>query len=156
MKMFVFEGTPEEIGQVARKLQGKDSLSDLSLNPEGEKAKSSQHSKASGPADKFVTLEFARRVVTRIPLSESMKSVLRALAEKHPNWVASQALYEAAGYNVSQFSGLMGAFGRRMANTSGYDEDAHFFDYEWDGENDAWKYRLPDTVVEALRQEEIC
>jgi hypothetical protein len=49
----------------------------------------------------------------------------------------------------------MGAFGRRVRNTPGYDQEAAFFFFEWDDEAGAWKYRLPDTVREALELENL-
>ena len=83
--------------------------------------------------------------------------MLKALNEAHPEWVSSPDLYVATGYTYRQFSGLMGAFGRRKWNTKGCEADrnAHFFEcrpIEGDGR---WEYRLPDTVREALRLENL-
>ena len=79
-----------------------------------------------------VTAAFARHVLTRLPLSRAMKKVLRALLDAHPDWLPPPALHRAAGYSKpAQFRGLMGAFGKRMANTEGYDPEAHFFEYRW-------------------------
>jgi hypothetical protein len=153
--MYVFEGTPEEISQVAQTMLPMSASNTMSVEPPKEMPPATTPSKTSeGPA-KFVTVEFARRVLTRLPLSGPFKAVLKALNEAHPEWVSSADLYKASGYTVPQFSGLMGAFGRRMLHTDGFDEDAHFFDYAWDEKVKAWKYRLPDTVREALRLESL-
>ena len=101
-----------------------------------------------------VTAAFARHVLTRLPLSRAMKKVLRALLDAHPDWLPPPALHRAAGYSKpAQFRGLMGAFGKRMANTEGYDPEAHFFEYRWNEDENVWECRLPDTVREALTLE---
>ena len=46
----------------------------------------------------------------------------------------------------------MGAFGRRLANTSGYDGEKEFFVWRWNEDNDAWDCRLPDSVRKALEE----
>ena len=84
-----------------------------------------------------------------------MKNVLRALCEAHPDWLSQATLRDAAGYEPSQYAGLMGAFGRRMANTEGNDSEAEFFEWEWDDDEGTWNCRLPDTVREALTLEEL-
>ena len=71
--------------------------------------------------------------------------------DAHPDWLPSPALHRAAGHSrPAQFRGLMGAFGKRMANTEGYDPEAYFFECRWNEDENVWEYRLPDTVREAL------
>ena len=84
-----------------------------------------------------------------------MKKVLAALYEADPPWLPLPTLHRVSGYSPSQFAGLMGAFGRRMANTDGYDADAHFFAFRWNDEDDVWDYGLPVSVREALEREEL-
>ncbi len=148
MKLYVYDGTPDEISQVVQKLQA--------TTPAGSKCDESEGvllpQDPDGPK-KFVETDFARRTLSRIKLSDPFKAMIRVLNKAHPEWVHISELHEAAGYKPAQFAGLMGAFGRRMAHTKGYEEDAHFFDYEWDEETEAWKYRLPETVHEAIRLE---
>ena len=76
--------------------------------------------------------------------------VLKALNNAYPEWMLLSDLHSAAGYKPAQFAGLMGAFGRRMSHTDGYDRDAHFFEYRWNNDEDAWEYRLPESVREVL------
>ena len=78
-----------------------------------------------------------------------------ALYEAHPNWLSQATLREASGYEPAQYAGLMGAFGRRLANTEGYDPEAYFFEWKWDDDEEAWVCRLPDTVREALTLENL-
>ena len=64
-------------------------------------------------------------------------------------------LHKVAGYRPPQLAGLMGAFGRRMANTEGYQSGAHYFEYQWNDDEGAWDCRLPDSMREALELEEL-
>ena len=120
-----------------------------------EIVESSTSSESPEEASRFVTTRFARRTLKRLKLSKPMKKVLRALYDAYPEWLARPTLLEVAGYSPSQFAGLMGAFGRRMANTEGYDSEAEFFEYEWDEAGEVWNYRLPESVREALALEQL-
>lgn len=109
---------------------------------------------SEGPR-KCVTTEFARRMLTRRPLSDHQKIVLKTLKEAHPEWVSRDELSAATGYTPHQLAGLMGAFGRRAASTEGYVGGACVFDTKWNDETGAWDYRLPETTLEALRLESL-
>ena len=150
MKMYVFEGTAEEISKVVHTMQPT-----ASSEPPEEASPSTMQSKTAEGPTKFVTTEFARRALTRIPLSDAFKAVIEALDKTHPEYVLTADLYEATNYTSAQFAGLMGAFGRRMLYTEGYDENADFFDSRRNEEAGEWEWRLPDTVREALRLENL-
>lgn len=152
MKMYVFEGTPEEISEVVRTMQPMTPAFVEAGKASGRPTPISASRSEDGP-EKFVTVDFARKTLTRREISDPVKALFRTLYEAGEEFVPSADLYKATDYSVSQFSGLMGAFGRRMANTDGYDEEAHFFDFRWDQEAGAWQYRLPGTVREALEME---
>ena len=68
---------------------------------------------------------------------------------------ALSTLHGIADYEPAQFAGLMGAFGRRVANTEGYDSDLLFFESRWNDNEETWDYRVPDTVREALALEQL-
>ena len=149
------EGTAAEISDVLRALPGTASvhIAAVELTDAGVQATTS--SETTEPESRFVTTRFARRVLKRLPLSKPMKNVLRELCKAHPDWLSQAALRDTAGYEPSQYAGMMGAFGRRIANTEGYDSETRFFEWEWDDEEKTWYYRLPDTVREALTLEEL-
>lgn len=161
MKMYVFEGTPDEIGAVMKTMGPITGASLAMPLTESKSRPPLPLTPPTGAGDndeekmEFVTVEFARAAMTRIALSDPLKNVLIALRDADPEWVSVADLYEASGYTSQQFAGLMGAFGRRMKYTEGFREDAHFFDFEWDEETSAWSYRLPDSVIEAMRLEGI-
>lgn len=152
MKMYVFEGTPEELSQVAKTLQMSAPLAEA-VDPSPEPLAPEKVS-AKAEDTEGVTLKFARRVLKRRELSSPLKAVFQRLYEAN-DWVGIEELGEVSGYSRSQFAGLMGAFGRRITHTQGYDEEAAFFYTEWDDDAGAWKYRLPDTVREALELENL-
>ena len=155
MKMYVFEGTPEEIAKVAATMQPMKPLSAEEKINEKSTSVVRGLPKPNEVIDKFVTTEFAIEALTRIELSSSLKGLIKRLFDAGDRWVPTQEAYKASGYNQAQFAGMMGAFGRRMCYTKGYDEDAFFFDYRWDEKTSSWEYRLPKSVVEAVKESAI-
>ena len=147
------EGTAAEISDVLRALPGAATVHTAAVELTNARIQAATSSETPEPESRFVTTRFARRVLGRLKLSTPMKNVLRALCEAHPGWLSMAKLRAAAGYNPSQFAGLMGAFGRRLANTKGYDSDTVFFECVWDDDEETWNYRLPDTVRRALTDE---
>ncbi len=152
MKMYVFEGTPEEISQVVLTMQpivpAPAAIGKL-------KSSASAEAMGGGEEKEFVDLQVARDVLTRLDLSKPMLAVLKVLYAAGEEWVSSADLHKASQYRVPQFAGLMGAFGRRLANTDGYEDGTHFFDFQWDDEVGAWQYRLPENVRIALEAEKL-
>ena len=153
MKMFVFEGTSEEITKVFRSLQPTETGTVAAVKLPDEVSSSATAPETSEEEIRYVSVAFARRVLTRRRLSGPVVAMLKTLYEAHLEWVSSATLYDATGYTPAQFAGLKGAFGRRMSKTTGYDAHAEFFEWKENEETGEWEYRLPDTVREALRLE---
>src|SRR5271155_4611151 len=102
MKVSVFEGTPEEFSKVARTMGFE--VTQSSLNPvEGPQE----------PKDEArpVTVAEARLVLTRRPLSDNVRDILRALYIAGSKRVSSDELKKSRKLNADQFRGVMGAFG---------------------------------------------
>lgn len=152
MKLFVFEGSVDELSEVAKNL-GVQSVAAAVEVPNEPEAALKAHSASEG--DDPVSVKFARRVLKRLAISEPMQAVLQELYDAGDAWVGIEQLCSASNYTRQQFAGLMGAFGRRVSHTQGYDEETYFFEVEWDHENSGWRYKLPSTVRDALVQEEI-
>ena len=150
MRLYVFEGSPEEIRETVQSVL--PITADHAVSVELSTARSpTVRSRDSDQPKKFVTAEFASRVLARRPsLSAPVKAVLEALSEAYPSPVPLSDLHRVADYTPQQFAGLMGAFGRRMSHTEGYDVEAHFFDYRWDNDAGEYVYSLPETVYQAL------
>jgi len=148
MKLFVFDGTPEEISKVVSNFQAEPTQL-MEFNTQPKKTTASKHDET---IEKFVTKQFAIDAVTRIKLSTPLKVVMKHLLDANGSLVSTTFLCDLCGYKERQFAGMMGAFGRRMSNTTGYDEKAHFFNYEWNEANQEWDYSLPPSVISALNE----
>ena len=155
MKMYLFEGSPEEISRFLETTDLSKLGDTLSAETSERPPQSNTLSKSMDGRTKFVTTEFARRALRRLPLSPPLRSTIETLFTVHPDWVSAARLHEVTGYDRSQFAGMMGAFGRRMCNTEGYDPQACFFDFRRNDQTEAWEYRLPDSVREALDTENL-
>ena len=154
MKLLIVEGTVEEIREVIPMLQSFTSETKIVTREIDESTLDSEEQRSA--EKRPVTLEFALRALTRRPLSEPQRKVLKALYDAHPDCVTSLALREVADYGSShQLAGLMGAFGRRLSNTEGFDENAYFFQWQRDAKNEVWEYRLAETVLEALERTQL-
>lgn len=149
MKLYVFEGSAEELSEVAKNLGVQQIPQDESPAAGIEKTGSATPDDDDVP----VSVKFARRVLKRRPISEPMRAVLQALYDFGEEWLTMTELCEASDYTRSQFAGLMGAFGRRISHTDGHDEETYFFETEWDDEEGHLSYRIPATVREALEKE---
>ena len=145
------EGTAAEINDVLRALPGAATAHTAAVELTDAGIQATTSSETPEPESRFVTTRFARRVLGRLKLSTPMKKVLKTLYEA-PDWLSIATLQDAAGYDPAQFAGLMGAFGRRLANTEGYDPDTEFFEWKW-ADDGTLNYRLPDTVRRALTDE---
>ncbi len=147
VKLTVLEGPPDEVIAVAKGLNigGAAPLAapDLPL------VKPASDEKA------FVSTNVARKVLNRRPLSKEQKIVLTTLAKAHPDFVPATDLHAATGYAPAQLAGLMGAFGRRFTHTDGFVANTLLFDYEWNEEAGIYNYRLPDSVLEAMKSEKL-
>lgn len=148
-------GTPAEISDVLKALPGTAMVHTAAVELTDEVVDSSTTSESAEEETRFVTTRFARRALKRLKLSKPMKKVLTALYEAETERLPLATLQDVAGYTPAQFAGLMGAFGRRMAHTEGYDSEAWFFDCDWDEDDETWTYRLPETVREALVREQL-
>ena len=154
MKATILEGAVEEIIQVINTMERR-SDSVMTMSHGGAPDPDSESHPVDG-TKRPVTREFARRALTRLRLSKAMRAVLKALYDANSDHVTTTSLLGVAGYESGhQLAGLMGAFGRRLANTPGYDPEAFFFHWQWNDDQDAWEYCLPDTVREALEHERL-
>ena len=156
MQMHVrVEGTKEEISAVLQAVSQTVTLQTTAVELTDKMVPSATTSESVEGESSVVTTRFARRALTRLRLPPRMRKVLTALYEAHPGWLSLPTLHGIADYKPPQFAGLMGAFGRRVANTEGYDSDLLFFESRWNESDEAWEYRLPETVCEALALEQL-
>ncbi len=157
VKLIMIEGSPEDVLAVAKGLESGSSVAAATNVAEAAESSPEIDDEAEEESKErlFVTVEVARHVINRRPLSREQKLVLKTLADAHPGWVQASQLQEATAYSRASFAGLMGAFGRRLTHTEGYVAGSWFFDQEWNYETAAYQYRLPETVLAAAKEEGI-
>src|SRR5580658_6355767 len=108
MKMYVFEGSPEELSKMFPNVGLNQSL--VTVVPS-----ETVTIRTSDPRQ--VTVEEAVLILTRRHLSDNLRTILIALYEAGEKRLTSDDLKKISGLNSDQFRGVFGAFGRRVANT---------------------------------------
>ena len=152
MKVTIVEGTQEEIAKTFPHL-GVDQA--IGATPSPPVTTTHNIHAPAERLDSTVSVEIARKIMNRIPLSNEQRQVLVAVYEAYPNKISAAELSSLIGYTRAQFSGLMGAWGRRISNTPGYEGGDWFWEQEWDYENGMNLYSLAEPVREAIRQEKL-
>lgn len=152
MKVIIVEGTPQEISEAFPDLNMRSAIVSTPTAPSSVPTVSSSK---DDDGVSYVTAEVARKVLSRRKLSKEQLEVLRAIYKAHPGTVLGTELQALIGYSRPQFSGLMGAMGRRYTHTEGFVEGAWFFEQEWDDAGATYRYGLPETVREAMRLEKL-
>jgi hypothetical protein len=144
----VLEGTVEEIEKIIQNIEKK---SEQASAKDTERDDADDASEVSGEK-KYVSVKFARHMLKRRNLSVEQLLVLTTLYNSEEPVLATE-LQSALSYSTRQFSGLMGAFGRRLTHTDGYEQDSWFFVQEWQMDKGCNAYSLPPSVREALEKE---
>ena len=144
MKFMIFEGTPQEFTDVAPMMGLKPTDKPANNGKTEEIA-----TQLSTPADDL-TVEQVKAVLERRPLAEPVKAMLKLLYEAGEKRISSDTLKEALGYNAHEFRGMLGAFGRRRANTEGIPEGVKLLDEHWDHELRQKTWSLPANARKAL------
>jgi len=156
MKVTILEGTPEEISHAFPHLNAPVSpISVVEPRPPTPSSSGQEARPHNARVHLYVSTAVARAALGRRELAEEQLTVLRALYSAHPGMVLATTLAQQVGYTRSQFAGLMGAFGRRVSHTEGYDGDAWFFEQQWNRGAGCYEYGLPETVREAMRLEQL-
>ena len=147
MKAWFLSGTPEQIGRAARLF---DTGQAIPFQAEGPASGHSEEGEAA----------FILRVLKRAPLSEFQKDVLVALYNAESEGLTREEIADKVGITVGQLNGVLGAFGRRVNATPGFNQDA--FDaplwalLDWkDTGNKRYIYFLRPTVRTVVKNMEI-
>jgi predicted transcriptional regulator with HTH domain len=136
------EGSPAEIAELHRAMQGKGTIS----------AKIVDASELKANVNGSITEAFATRVLNRKPLSDAQREILSELASKHPTRVFFEELQRATGYSKAQLSGALGAFGRRVAATPGFADGMVFLTWDWDENAGSYNYFLTEPAFAAIKR----
>jgi hypothetical protein len=143
MKLFVYEGSPKEIAEVAR-LMGAPTQNPVktSNNPEDDE-KTAERSED-------LSVDQIKLVFTRRALGEPFRKILEHLYKAGDSRVKSDDLKEELNYTNPQFRGIFGAFARRLKKTPGIPNGARLFDEAWDEDLRQKTWGLPVNVRKAL------
>ena len=90
------------------------------------------------------------RVLTRVELADNHKSMLKAIVAAGDDGILKSDLVSAIGIKDEQFKGVIGSFGRRVANTPDWPASTPFYDAVWDNEAGEWRYWLDDPYRSAV------
>lgn len=131
MKVVMFEGTSEEFSSCSEAL--KNSLVVTAQVSESHPASAEPEGQTGRP----VTVEEAKKILTRLSLSAVMRRALVKLRSSGDHlMLTSEDLRKETGLNADEFRGMMGAFGRRVKNT--VKGNVWFFTKNWNGTQNEW------------------
>ncbi|HEY4380204.1 MAG TPA: hypothetical protein VGN01_07655 [Acidobacteriaceae bacterium] len=143
MKLFVYEGSPAEIAEVAQLIGAP------TKNPVKTADVPEADEKAAEPSE-GLSVEQIKLVFERRALGKPYKIILQHLYKAGENRVKSEDLRKALNYTKPQFRGLLGAFARRLKKTTGIPKGARLFDEVWDEDLRQKTWTLPLNVRTAL------
>lgn len=150
MKAYVFDGTPEEVAEAIRHMQGgvAPTAAQRQLPPMDDAADEDDDEDETTP----MPADIGTKMLTRIPLAPLQKKAVLSIYRAGDKGIMGAELAKVLGYSSAQFRGLMGAFGRRISHTEGYEDGMYFFDQEWI-DNEGYLYKLPETSRKAVEAE---
>jgi hypothetical protein len=144
MKLFVYEGSPKEIAEISL-LMGSASQNTLNSPSEGP-------ADAQSEPNEGLTVAQVKNVLERRTLAEPVVKMLTLLYEAGEERLSSDDLKKELGYNAHEFRGMLGAFGRRLKNTSGIPDGVKLFDEHWDEGLRQKTWSLPKNVRKAVEE----
>jgi hypothetical protein len=145
VKLYVYEGSPKEIAEVSLLM---DSNSVNKRNTAGDEESAAEEAKPS----EDLTVAQIRSVFERRSLAKPLINMLKLLYEAGEERISSDSLKKVLGYNSHEFRGMLGAFGRRLKNTSGIPEGVKLFDEHWDDDLRQKTWTLPTNVRKAVEE----
>ncbi|VVT04907.1 hypothetical protein [Erythrobacter sp. EC-HK427] len=151
MRAIILEGNSEEVSRALLELGVKQQ--DIVLSKDTDSSQSEvgdQVGESEGCRPMPVAV--ARGLLSRRPLSGAMAEAIVAIYNSGKEGIFGNELCDLLSHSPAQFRGMMGAFGRRMWHTPGYEKDMFFFEQDWDNEH-GFRYSLPETSRLAVEAE---
>jgi hypothetical protein len=147
MKITHFDGSPEEFAKIAH-------LFGSSNAPEGvQKGAASEEAfpeEARGTDE--LTSEIVERGLRRRSLSSSQKKVFAVVIDAGAAGIYIGDLAKKVGVTRAQLAGVLGALGRRFANTDGWPKDAWPIHSKRDQDKRQWKFWAAPVLREVVRR----
>lgn len=159
MKLLSFEGTVQEFEEVSHLFTETGMLLSQAVGTASGSAEATSEEpeiklegKEEGSEKSLeITERGLRKVLTRRPMSTHQKSVFNAITAAGTNGIISTDLAAETGLTRPQIAGVMGALGRRVANTPGWPKKVFLFDGRWDEEVHEWRYKHWPVVRDMLQ-----
>lgn len=139
-----FEGTPEEYAKAQPLLNGSGGRSE----PSGLAPSSS--GQTAGGANGELSAAVIERALTRRKPSKNQRKLLDTLLNAGDAGILASAIATNIGISRAQLAGVLGATGRRLANTPGWPENFSLTSSEYDADKMQWRYWLQPLVREVL------
>ena len=142
----VCKGTPEEIAAIIEAVQAAKTVQ-TTIQQTDQRA-------APGEPPKFVSVEIMHLALTRRPLTENTRIMLKTLceAEEAGRYVSRATLCEATGLTLAQLNGVLGKFGARIIGTNGYDGTSSYLEFGRNELTGEGTYRLPEVLRDVVRE----
>ena len=142
----VCKGTLEEIAAIIEAVQAAKAAQTTVQQTD-------QRETPDEPA-KFVSVEIMHRALTRRPLTENTRIMLRTLceAEEAGRYVSRATLCQATDLTLAQLNGVLGKFGARVIGTNGYDGTSSYLEYGRDELTGEGTYRLPEALCDIVHE----
>ena len=142
----VCKGTPEEIAAIIEAVQAAKTVQTT--------IQQTDQREAPGEPAKFVSVEIMHLALTRRPLTENTRIMLKTLceAEEAGRYVSRATLCQATGLTLAQLNGVLGKFGARVIGTNGYDGTSSYLEYGRDESTGEGTYRLPEALRNGVRE----
>ena len=142
----VCKGTPEEIAAIIEAVQAAKTVQ-TTIQQTDQRA-------APDEPPKFVSVEIMYLALTRRPLTENTRIMLKTLceAEEAGRYVSRATLCQATGLTLAQLNGVLGKFGARVIGTNGYDGTSSYLEYGRDESTGEGTYRLPEALRNGVRE----
>lgn len=142
----VCKGSPEEIASILKAVQSAKNA--LATNH-----KSGQRTTRAEEAE-FVPVEIMQRALTRRPLTENTRIMLKTLCDAGDagRYVSRSTLCETTGLTLTQLNGVLGKFGARVMGTHGYDGNSSYLEHGKNEVTGEGSYRLPEALCGVVHQ----
>ena len=142
----VCKGTPEEIAAIIEAVQAAKTVQTT--------IQQTDQREAPDEPPKFVSVEIMYLALTRRPLTENTRIMLKTLceAEEAGRYVSRATLCQATGLTLAQLNGVLGKFGARVIGTNGYDGTSSYLEYSRDESTGEGTYRLPEALRNGVRE----
>lgn len=148
MKFSIFEGSTEEFEKVYPLFKPEPQSvvvnTDLQENGASDPIGDTTEEPPKKQPAKALTEKAAMNFLTRRPLSQYQKAILKSVYEAGDTGTTNSQMAKRIGCDVASVKAAMRTFGRRVAHTDGWPDGLSAFKQQW--EEDQNRYHLHSAV----------